>query len=708
MSVQFNPTISGVSVSGDLDTLSDTLTIEMGNSDTIGHATITLQNSQAQYSKLLTSGNAAMAIATVTNGISAPLFAGTCEKVVPEVDLKSNKGSIVTIDAYDHAQELMNVLSPDARPPYLVWTPNSGAQSGITMFSVTSGDGGLQSQDGMDLVLYTSGTGSTFSGLVSVTVAQFMSQWYGISGDHTGSASGNMFSFKPYVPGYTWTTYYTPDSSGNVAANDNNNNYYLYQDKLKAKREFAWDTLRKITRQQVAVDGNGNPAAFEAYVDTVGAIHLYASGSYQLVASGVSLIYYPAGVSGSQNNNILNAQVPFDLTQVKNVVEGWFQDWTVYPYDSNLWTGFVAYSGGLWSAKSGPNGPSPVTFTAVVLSGGPPSSTTGSMAIQATGYSGTAAADCVFPLVYTLPNGTFVNLNQWNVVLSGAGIGANVNLNFSMFQSNSDPDSGTVQKVFVHLVDISGNYISTGNNAINTTTQSGWQTFSLVVFVSGGPLNSGLWSYGANFAASSGVPNLNYISQIVFVNRWDFQTVTNNNGTVAYDSIQFSFDYPFSPITAFNSGSQGMYGRRYQDIEWPYEVSAGAASGIMYAQLNATLGPQGIAQFLVKDNPNLPFSAQQGIAVGQVFALDSPYFNAGSGQYFNYFRATAVTHNWDKTQNGFETTIKAVPWYSGTLAIAQTNAVTAQTPIMYSSIMPAPTPEQYMPIARFYNNGTGK
>ena len=390
----FNPIVSGVSVSGDLDTQSTTLKIEMGNSDKIGHVNFVLQNSAVQYSKMLMSGNSTFEIDSVTNNIGTVLMKGTVEKLVPEVDLKSSRGSIVTVDGYDHAQELMEVISPDARPPYLVYTPTSGAQSGVTQFYVTSGDGGLQSTDGIDLVLYTSGVNvSVASNLVSVTVAQFMNQWFGTSGDHTGSSSGVLFSYKPYTPtgssgSYPWTTYYTPDSSGGVAANDNNNNYYLYQDKLKAKREYAWDTLRKITRQQVAVDGNGNPAPYEMYVDTVGAIHIYTSGSYQLVASGaggqVFLQYYPANTSGCQLNNIITATVPFDLTQVKNVIEGWFQDWTQYPYDGELWTSFTTLSGGYWTYDFG----TAAAFKSTTISGGPSANSTGNVSIQATGLSG--------------------------------------------------------------------------------------------------------------------------------------------------------------------------------------------------------------------------------------------------------------------------------------------------------------------------------
>lgn len=588
----------------------------------------------------------------------------------------------------------MNVVSPDARPPYLLTTSGT--------VNVNSGDAGAGVAQGMDLVIYTSGR--NISG--NVTVAQFMSQWFGTSGDHTGSVSGVLLSFKPYEGGYSWKTYYVPDASGLVAANDNNANYFIPLNGMKARHEYGWDALRKLTRQQHAQDNTGNKVAFEQYCDVSGAIHIFASGSYEIVASGSVLVYYAAGTSGSANNNIISAKVPYDLTALKNVIEGWFPNWQVYPYDSDAWSDFLAYSGGAWSGinPQAVNSGSPTNISGT----NPAPNGIGfiSIAAQASGAVSGGGVDTA--LIFTSSGAPF-NLQKVNV----SGTATAVSLNYFTRAILSGAATNSIGYHFVTIYDLSGNSIvksglTGGNNIVFTfsggNADTGWVSRSHVIYTASGTFLSGTGLDGKWFALSGFFPDLKNIFQIQIDALYTLAPGLPV-ATHFIDQLNFSFSYPFSPVTAFNSGSQGAYGRRYGVIEWPDQISDGYASGLMTAEIQARMGSQGIAEFVVRDNFNQnPISAQLNIRPGKIFVVDAPNLSTGSGQVFNLWRASKVKHIWSKTQ-GFETTINAYPFYSGVgfSGTPNNNQINYQTPLTYSQVVPTAEREQYLPIGRPWN-----
>ena len=321
-----------MSVSGDINAGSIPIQIQSSNSDQIGYATFALANPDGTYTNMLRSGNPTVEIDV--NGITK--FRGYVERV--DKTITADQGTMSTFHCYDKGEELLNMISPDARQPTPVYP------AGI----LTSGDQGVSAPDGLDLILDVSGL-NIQSG---ATISSFLAQYFGRSGDFGGSNSGTRLSFKPHISGYTYDTWYYPDASGGVLANDNNVNYWIPLDTLKTRREFAWDTLRKITRGNVAIDRNGNRTAFESYVGISGEIHVFTSGSREFLVSGIngqiSLSYYEVGTSGSDNNNIIKALIPEDTTTVKNRVMGWFPNWTRLPIDSDSFSDLVMYSGSYW------------------------------------------------------------------------------------------------------------------------------------------------------------------------------------------------------------------------------------------------------------------------------------------------------------------------------------------------------------------------
>src|SRR5712691_9115587 len=315
-SFAFNVMISGVSVSGDIDTDHTQFQMQLGNSDSVGSVVFSLQNSGGGYSRLNMSGNATIQVDAVpAPGVVRTMFRGTGETVEPEIS--ADRGMVVRVEAYDYGQELLGLLSPDAR------IPSALTATGTPSLLMQSGDQGMATSQGQDLVLFVSG--ANFGS--GATVAAFMSQFFGTATDTTGSASGTLFTFKPYFSGQTlstaYRTYYVPDASGLVAANDKNLNYSMPLDTLKVKRQYAWDVLKKITRQAVAIDTNGQKVQFEAYVGASGDIHVFTSGSYEFMASGVVFQYYVAGASGSALNNIITGTIPHNTAKLQNVLVGW-------------------------------------------------------------------------------------------------------------------------------------------------------------------------------------------------------------------------------------------------------------------------------------------------------------------------------------------------------------------------------------------------
>src|SRR5712691_12239966 len=116
MSFAFNVIISGVSVSGDLDTDHTQFQMQLGNSDAIGNVTFSLQNSGGGYSKYTMSGNATIQVDAVpAPGIAQTMFRGTVE--ILENEISADRGMVTRMEAYYYGQGLLGLLSPDARLP---------------------------------------------------------------------------------------------------------------------------------------------------------------------------------------------------------------------------------------------------------------------------------------------------------------------------------------------------------------------------------------------------------------------------------------------------------------------------------------------------------------------------------------------------------------------------------------------------------------
>lgn len=165
MQTTFNVIVSGVSVSGNIDTNAMPIRIGMGNSDRIGYATFALQNKNLTYSDMNISGPPPVEISI--GGIT--LFRGTVERADNVISVDA--GLVTVAQCYDYGQELMGAVSPDARQISLLQTNGQ--------ISLTSGDQGIQAREGVDLASLVSGV--NFSS--GATVASFMRQFFGIETD---------------------------------------------------------------------------------------------------------------------------------------------------------------------------------------------------------------------------------------------------------------------------------------------------------------------------------------------------------------------------------------------------------------------------------------------------------------------------------------------------------------------------------------------
>ena len=76
---------------------------------------------------------------------------------------------------------------------------------------------------------------------------------------------------------------------------------------------------------------------------------------------------------------------------------------------------------------------------------------------------------------------------------------------------------------------------------------------------------------------------------------------------------------------------------------------------------------------------------------GQVFIVDAPTLSTGSGQYFYYWKAIEVVHEFS-AQRGWFTKYRAVPWFSGTITAPNSNLIEYSLPYRYDPL-PAPRPQ---------------
>jgi hypothetical protein len=619
----------------------------MSNSDRIGYATFALQNKDLTYPRMAVSGPPPVEISIG----GTTLFRGTIERADNAISVGA--GLVTVCQCYDYGQELLGVVSPDARQISLLQTNGQ--------ISLTSGDQGTQARDGIDLASLVSGV--NFSS--GATVASFMSQFFGTETDPSGSFSGTRFSFKPHVSGYTWDTWYKPDGSP-----DNNVNYWIPIGTLKVRREFAWDVLRRTTRQAIAIDSAGNRVAFETYVGVSGDIHLFTSGSSEpFVASGVVLQYYQNGTSGADLNNIIAGTVPYDSTTLKNYLVGWFPVWTRFPLDIDEFSDFFAYSGARWSGIN--------VDGATVLSGDASATTIGLISIRGmVGDTGTQIR-----MIYTHPgSGNSFNIERFSQISGPGGprlntAGGKVEIVYQIKQEASGLGIGFRQ---IQILDTSGNYIIKSGGQFEDPTalimpsKSGWNFISDTNFIADGSFNSGTGSDGG--WARVGGPDLTRVKQIVFGMDMFGSTLNGSGRTISLDNIRFEFAYQFSPVVGFNSGSQFLYGRRYSLMEYPFMVTDDMASGIMTHELESQMGAKQYAEFTIKDNPKARTAVQLSIKPGQIVRIDAPALNTGSGQTFNFWRLIDVSHDYS-TAEGFRSQIRVIPWFSGTITAPNSNLI---------------------------------
>ena len=652
-----NIRISGVSVSGDIDAGVMPVKIQPSNSDQIGYAEFALQNAGGVYSNVKNSGSPTVEIDI--NGITK--FRGYIERIDPSISVN---GSMVVCQCYDKGQELLNMISPDARQP-------PPTQGGI----LTSGDQGVAAPDGIDLVGVVSGVNA----LSGATVASFMAQFFGTETDPSGSFSGTQKSFKPHISGYTYDTWYKPDGSP-----DNNVNYWILHNTAKIRREYAWDTLRRLTRGALAVDSAGKFVALESYIGMSGDIHIFTSGSSEFLASGaggqLTLIYYEAGKSGSENNNVISAVIPHDTTTVKNRLMGWFPKWSRLPVDGDSFTDLFAYSGSRWSGVV-------AGADVVSLSGFLPSkSGIGQISIMA--FASGSNTQNKVSLIGTVRSGT-LNIARY------VGFGSPVGLEYDLFNWDNGGALFILgsRRRHVRIIDINNNFIIKSGPTTTIVTDSTAYTFSgfghytETIFKADGTFNSGngqnggwITNSGLSVSTTLGVSGAD-LSQVKMIEIG----VNYNPGAavgaptqkaIALDNLFFSFDYQFSPVVAFNSGSQGMYKRRYEILnDYPYSVSDIQASGIMHAELQSRMGSKQVGEAQVKD-----YNMQMNINNGQVIRIDAPTLNTGSGLKFDYWRVIAIDHSYSTT-NGFITNLRFVPWYSGNLVDPNNNLIDYTVPL---------------------------
>ena len=673
MAVTFNVIVSGASYSGALDVSRTPLTVNLGNSDNVGQTTFALANADGSQSAVLFSGHALFQVdAMQGNTVLKTVFRGTLESASPIVDIISKDGNQTQFVGYDLAQELLGLVSPDARQPSPI--DSSGK------ISLVAGDQGMGIITGMDLALYVSGAigsgtvgypvgGYTLGKPLAASLSAFMSQYFGQSGDTTGSASGQSFSFKPYSSGIAiwgsnpyYKAWYAPDY--NSSGTDTNSNYWITYHSLIAKQEVAWDVLKKITRQGYAIDRSGTKTAFELYVGVSGDLHMRTSGATDFVASGVSLVYYSPGSSGSQNNNVEEIRgLPWDSTNIKNYIVGWFPTWTQFPF-SDDYSDVVSYSGAYWSGYS-------VKGAIVTLSGAPPApGAPGFISLMGKAYaSGGGGPD--IQLVFTLWSGYTIDVTKWNV--SGGG---GVVLSYAL-QASLDGPNTAGQYRGVALYDLSGNYImksGTGNQLpVSLVSNSGWASIADVIYTSSGTFYSGTGNDGG-WAFSASKPDLTNIKKFGF-SFTNEGSILTSIATIAIDQLQFQFVYNFNPLVAYSQASISGYGRRYEVFQFPYQYTDSGAQAVVTSELLGKMFSRQLGTFVVKDSPGQPVSAQLGIVPGQAFVLDAPTLAAGSGQFYYYFVATSVVHQWDLTR-GFITTIQAYPFFSGMGVLSGQNLIT--------------------------------
>ena len=214
-----------------------------------------------------------------------------------------------------------------------------------------------------------------------------------------------------------------------------------------------------------------------------------------------------------------------------------------------------------------------------------------------------------------------------------------------------------------------------------------WRHISDVIYKPDGTFNSGS-AGGAgregSWAKSTNFPDLTRVKQILFGVGWAGPFADSNIKELYIDNVFFQFSYSFSPVVAQNSGSQGVYGRRYEVLEYPFMVTDVQASGILIHELNSRMGSKQVAEFIVKDNPKSAInrSVQIGIYPGQVLQVDAPSLNTGSGQLFHYWKIIDVRHDYS-TQNGFITSLRGVPWFSGTVVAPNSNLIDYSLPLKY-------------------------
>jgi hypothetical protein len=536
-----------------------------------------------------------------------------------------------------------------------------------------------------------------------------MSQYFGKSGDTTGTNSGLAFSFKPYLsgmttsgvfPGSTYKTWYAQDG-----ATDSNANYVITFDTLRAKHEYAWDVIRKLTRQSLVLDRSGFKVQFEVYIGVSGDINMITSGTSNFL-SNATLIYYQAGQSGSKLNNLIDAKVPWSTTALKDEIIGWFPVWTQYPFTDD-WADLLAYSGSYWTASGSASGYSQPIAGTVTLSGGLPAPGTPSLiSIYGKNTSGAAGTNAGFTLLFNMFSGYSVSLNKWNV--SG---GNGVALSFFAQPSTSSLTAADFGYTAI-LYDLSGNYIiSSGLNGtavkfpLNLAYRSGWTQVSMPIFTGSGTFLSGdgtvgTWAFGSSVPATSGIPDLAHINRIGIGSSINANAAPPTH-SFAVDYLTFQFQFDYNPVIALNSGSISAYGRRYEVFEFPYQVTDSGAGAVVTTELQSKSQSRQLAIFTIKDNP-LTNPAQLNITPGQAFIVDAPSLNTGSGQTFYYWRATDVRHEWD-TRTGFITYIKAYPWTSGG------SAQSGQNLISYSLPLPAPKPNvvQSMPLTTYWHVSKG-
>ena len=629
MTVQtnFNVQISGTSYDSVIDSQSP-ITVSKGNADKIGHASFTLSNVTSGYYGLLYSGNAMMQIAFN----SSIVFRGTVERV--DMKLDTTKGLLAEVNCFDYAQELLNCISPDARPTL---------------------EEGLNLPDGMDLVAWVSGA-NLASG---ARVGDFFSQYFGTSAD-TAGLSG--FTFKKHSgtnSSAIWRSYFNPNDT-------RDNNYYIQVETMKVTREYAWDTIRRITRGAARVlDGAGNQIALDLYIDTSGAINLLTSGHTNFVASGMVFQLY--GLQSGANNNVIRASIPFDLTTVKNVVVGTFPVWSQYPIDGDYFSDTIAYDRNRWSGIGAGGG------TLVALSGNS-SANTGEGVISIFCVKSGVAGDTrkfIVEMIYEHP--TTFDITKWNVA---GGIGVNLTYNARV---NDDEPPGNLYR-YVQIYDSAGNYIiKSGRDTGNQIFQENlWQAGNYIIYTMSGTFYSGNGTQ-SGWAASATFPDLTKVKQIQFA----FDTAAGAGARfreLYIDNLGFSFRYNYFPLSVNNDNSAILYGRRYETFEYPFVVTDGMASGIITNELNSKMGSRGMAEVVVKENK--AYSGAQYVNPGQVVRFEAPQLGTGSGFRLHFWKVTDATMQYGHTQ-GFTTTYKLIPWYSGSLTDPESNLINYSTPPKY-------------------------